>query len=66
MNYWDHGELSVSGNKKYLQNGEVPFFWMGDTAWLLTQTCSLEECALYLRNRKEKGFNVIQMRFFFS
>lgn len=66
MNYWDHGELSVSGNKKYLQNGEVPFFWMGDTAWLFTQTCSLEECALYLRNRKEKGFNVIQIDFFHS
>lgn len=37
------------------------FFWMGDTAWLLMQQCSKEEAFLYLKNRKEKGFNVIQV-----
>ncbi|MGB8455683.1 MAG: glycoside hydrolase family 140 protein [Anaerocolumna sp.] len=57
---WNNGKLKVSGNKKYLQNGEVPFFWMGDTAWLLFQKLTLEESYIYLKNRKEKGFNVIQ------
>lgn len=57
---WDYGKLKISGNKKYLQNGEVPFFWLGDTAWLLFQKLTLEEAYVYLKNRKEKGFNVIQ------
>jgi len=60
MAYWDNGALRVSDNKKYLRNGDTPFFWLGDTAWLLMQQCSKEEAFLYLKNRKEKGFNVIQ------
>lgn len=61
MAYWDNGALRVSDNKRYLRNGGTPFFWMGDTAWLLMQQCSREEAFLYLKNRKEKGFNVIQV-----
>lgn len=33
---------------------------MGDTAWLLFQQCNEEDAFLYLKNRREKGFNVIQ------
>lgn len=58
--FWEYGPLLVSANKKYLKNGEKPFFWMGDTAWLLFQKCSLEEARLYMENRKAKGFSVIQ------
>jgi hypothetical protein len=60
MKYWENGVLQVSENGKYLTNGEQPFFWLGDTAWLMLQQCSLEETKIYLKNRKEKGFNVIQ------
>lgn len=60
MAYWDNGALRVSDNRKYLRNGGTPFFWMGDTAWLLMQQCDREEAFLYLKNRKDKGFNVIQ------
>lgn len=60
MKFWEHGILKVSENKRYLQNGGKPFFWLGDTAWLLFQQCSLEEAFVYLKNRKEKGFTVIQ------
>lgn len=56
---WENGKLRVSGNQKYLQNGDKPFFWMGDTAWLLFHQLTLEESYIYLKNRKEKGFNVI-------
>lgn len=66
MKFWEYGELKVSGNKKYLQNGEKPFFWLGDTAWLLFQQCNLEESYEYLKNRKEKGFSVIQSVFLHS
>lgn len=58
--FWEYGALQVSENKKYLTNGGRPFFWMGDTAWLLFQKCSLAEARLYLENRKAKQFNVIQ------
>ena len=62
MAYWDNGLLRVSDNGRYLQNGEVPFFWMGDTAWLLFHKNTDEAAYTYLKNRKEKGFNVIQER----
>lgn len=60
MNYWDNGPLTISANGKYLKNGTVPFFWLGDTAWLLMQQLTLAEAETYLLNRKKKGFNVIQ------
>ncbi len=52
--------LSISENKKYFIENGHPFFWQGDTAWLLFQKCSLPEAYRYLRNRSELGFNVIQ------
>lgn len=57
---WENGPLKVSHNQRYLCNGEKPFFWLADTAWLLFQQCSLEESYTYLRNRRDKGFTVIQ------
>jgi hypothetical protein len=58
---WSNGKLKISENKKFLQheNGN-PFFWMGDTAWLLFQRLNREEAAKYFKDRKEKGFNVVQ------
>lgn len=53
-------ELHVSKNGKYLLQGDKPFFWLGDTAWLMLQKLSEEEMRTYLRNRAEKGYNVIQ------
>lgn len=61
MNNLENMELRISKNGKYFENGGGPFFWLGDTAWLMTQVLNKEECGLYLRNRKEKGFNVIQI-----
>ena len=60
MKFWDYGPLQVCGNNRYLENGGRPFFWLGDTAWLLFQQCSSEEACVYMRNRKQKGFNVLQ------
>ncbi len=53
--------LKVSENKRFLmdENGD-PFFWLGDTGWLLFSKLSREEAGIYLENRAEKGFNVIQ------
>ena len=50
----------ISENGRYFMEGDRPFFWLGDTAWLMFQKLNAEEIGLYLRNRREKGYNVIQ------
>lgn len=35
--------LHISSNKKYLMKGDKPFFWLGDTAWMLFTNISYEE-----------------------
>lgn len=57
---WELGRLRVGENGRNLFNGDVPFFWLGDTIWPLFQKCSVEDAQMYFRNRAEKGFNVIQ------
>src|SRR5699024_2475462 len=55
-------ELKVSENNRYLVDGQVePFFWLGDTAWLLFTKLNREDAITYLDNRKQKGFNIIQV-----
>ncbi len=53
--------ITVSENPHYLaiESGQ-PFFWLGDTAWELFHRLTREEMDLYLSNRAERGFNVIQ------
>jgi hypothetical protein len=55
-------ELRVSKNHRYLQtkDGE-PFFWLGDTGWLLFTKLNNEQTDLYFSDRQQKGFNVIQV-----
>jgi hypothetical protein len=54
--------LAVSENQRFLitENGE-PFFWLGDTGWLLFSKLDRQEAEKYLDDRAEKGFNVIQV-----
>jgi hypothetical protein len=54
--------LRISENSRYLatENGD-PFFWLGDTGWLLFKKLSREEAGKYFDDRKQKGFNVIQV-----
>lgn len=44
-----------------MTEGGQPFFWLGDTGWLLFVKLNREEAARYLEDRKQKGFNVIQV-----
>ena len=54
--------LKVSANKRFFQTTDgKPFFWLGDTGWLLFIKCNKEDALKYLDDRKEKGFNVIQV-----
>src|SRR5437867_8896892 len=54
-------KLRVSVNGRYFvdQHGK-PFFYLGDTCWLLFQRPSREELDEYLKDRAAKGFTVIQ------
>ncbi|HEY1020683.1 MAG TPA: DUF4038 domain-containing protein, partial [Flavisolibacter sp.] len=55
-------KLLISENKRFLTDGNAqPFFWLGDTGWLLFSKLTREEAATYLEDRKQKGFNVIQV-----
>jgi len=57
-----HQTLAVSPNKRFLTTADgKPFFWLGDTAWLLFSKLDREEADKYLEDRKQKGFNVIQV-----
>src|SRR5438132_13199018 len=54
-------KLRVSQNGRYfVDQGGKPFFYLGDTCWLLFQRPNREELDEYLRDRAAKGFTVIQ------
>ncbi len=52
--------LHVSANGRFLIKDGKPFFWLGDTGWLLFNKSSREQVEQYLEDRRKKGFNVIQ------
>jgi hypothetical protein len=55
-------QLKISPNKRYFQTADgKPFFWLGDTGWLLFFKTSREDAIEYLQTRKEQGFNVVQV-----
>lgn len=54
--------LKVSSNGRYFTTtANDPFFWLGDTGWLLFSKLNREEAEKYLEDRRQKGFNVIQV-----
>ena len=60
---WDNGRLQVSDNGRFLQfeNGK-PFFWMGETGWLLPERLDRENADFYLDGVRDAGFNVVQVQ----
>lgn len=60
---WENGRLVVSPNHRYLmhENGK-PFFWLGDTSWLLPQKLDRSEVGFYLSSCEKAGFNVVQVQ----
>lgn len=55
------GKLRVSENKRFFTDEKGnPFFWLGDTGWLLFSKLNRQEAVQYLEDRRRKGFNVIQ------
>lgn len=60
---WENGRLRVSDNQRFLQfeNGE-PFFWLGETAWLMPERLNRDEVCYYLDCCHEAEFNMVQMQ----
>src|SRR5574344_1792459 len=57
---WD---LQVSANSRFLQYADgTPFFWLGDTGWLLPQSLQRGEVKGYLSTCAKNGFNVVQVQ----
>jgi hypothetical protein len=55
-------QLSVSANHRYLvDQNHVPYFLQGDAAWSLIVGLNDTEVEQYLRNRKDKGFNAVNV-----
>lgn len=54
--------LTVSPNHHFLQYQDGrPFFWLGDTAWLLLSKLDRADTIRYLDDRQRKGFTVLQV-----
>ncbi len=51
----------LSIKDKYIYENHTPFFWLGDTAWLMLEKLSMDEIKIYLKNRKSLGYNVVQV-----
>lgn len=53
--------LKISPEGRFFRYADgTPFFWLGDTAWLLFKKLDRKETEQYLDNRRRKGFNVVQ------
>ncbi len=56
-------KLQVSQNGHYLCHADgSPFFWMGDTGWLLPERLTREDAEYYLDGCRRAGFNVVQVQ----
>jgi hypothetical protein len=60
---WSNGKLVVSEEGRYLkhENG-TPFFWLGETGWLLPERLNRDEASFYLIECSKRGYNVVQIQ----
>lgn len=60
---WKHGQLQVSANHRYLQHADgTPFYYQGETGWLLPERLTRDEAAYYLNRCHQAGYNVVQIQ----
>ena len=58
---WENGKLTVKGQYLVHENG-TPFFWLGNTAWLLPERLNRDEVEFFLTREQEEGYNVEQIQ----
>ncbi|MBP5716876.1 MAG: DUF4038 domain-containing protein, partial [Bacteroidales bacterium] len=60
---WEHGKLCISDNHRYMQHADgTPFFWLGETGWLLPEHLNRSEAQFYLSECADNGYNVVQVQ----
>jgi hypothetical protein len=60
---WQHGALQVSANHRYLEHADgTPFYYQGETAWLMPERLTRDEVAFYLGRCREAEVNVVQVQ----
>ncbi len=62
--FYKHGPIRVAANHRYLEHADgTPFFWLGDTWWmgLCHRLHWPDDVKTLATDRKQKGFNVIQI-----
>ena len=60
---WEHGQLQVSDNQRFLQHTDgTPFFLLGETAWLMPQRLKREEVCYYLEKVHAADYNFVQVQ----
>lgn len=60
---WSHGRLTVSDNRRFIVHDDgTPFFWLGNTAWLMPQRLTRDEVVAFLTAERLEGFNVEQVQ----
>jgi len=62
--FYTHGPIRVAADHRHFEHADgTPFFWLGDTWWMgLSHRLHWpEEVQKLAQDRKEKGFNVIQL-----
>lgn len=62
--FYKHGPIQVAADHRHLQHTDgTPFFWLGDTWWmgLCHRLHWPDEVRTLAADRKQKGFNVIQI-----
>lgn len=52
--------IKIAQNHRFFITDNNPFFWLGDTGWLLFTKLNRNEAEKYLDTRSKQGFNVIQ------
>jgi len=53
--------LKISDDHRYIvTENNQPFFWLGGTAWELLHRLDKQETIVYIKDRADKGFTVIQ------
>src|SRR5258706_5771112 len=62
--FYTHGPIRVAADHRHFEHADgTPFFWLGDTWWmgLSHRLHWTEDVHKLAQDRKEKGFNVIQL-----
>lgn len=55
--------LGISSNGRYLQTSDgQPFFWQGNTTWLMPQKLTREDVDIILESSHLQGYNVVQVQ----